>query len=94
MTTLHITHNPDGISGSHTLCGAKSNRTYRTLAEGTVDRYIDRAFADQPQYANDPKLCGDCEATHVLMPAPSLPLLLQPGVDPAGILRRTEEAKG
>lgn len=94
MTALHITQNPDGISGSQILCGAERNSTYRALAEGTADRYVDRFFVERPQYMTDPELCRDCLEVHDTMPKASLPLLLQPGADPADILRRAQGRQG
>lgn len=75
MTTpLHITHNPGGNSGQQILCGAESNRTYRTLDEGTADRYVDRYFAEREM--GDPDLCRDCLEVHDSMPAPTIPTIL------------------
>lgn len=89
MTTLHITHNPGGNSGQNILCGAKSNMTYRTLAEGTADRFVDRYFVKDKDLA-DPELCGGCLAEHLTMPAPTIPAIFT--VDnPADLLKDRED---
>lgn len=76
MTTLHITHNNG--SGDRTLCGAAKNQTYRTLAEGTSDRYIDRFFVG-PQHLADPAICQLCLAADAALPSPTMPAIFNLG---------------
>ncbi|WP_035803955.1 hypothetical protein [Kitasatospora mediocidica] len=74
---LHITHNPNGNSGSHILCGAERRHTYRTLAEGTADRYVDRYFVERPDITCDPALCRNCLEIHDTMRPATLPDILR-----------------
>jgi hypothetical protein len=85
MTDLHISHNPGGNSGSSYLCGAESNMTYRTLAEGTADRGVDRFFLRDNHLA-DPELCRDCLEIHDGMPPAAIPAILTMD-NPADLLK-------